>query len=86
MDISIDFDTLISFFVTESKAGKQGFSPFFDPRNPSLGIEQFGGSLGYNLLANRRQVQKLGAPVQTFHGNPVENHWSRERQTHPKVK
>ena len=34
----------------------QCFSTFFDLRHPSLAIEQFGGTPGYNLPVNRLQV------------------------------
>ena len=33
---------------------------------PSLAVEQLGGTPGYNLLVNRRQVQKLAAPLEYF--------------------
>ena len=44
----------------------QCFSTFFDSRHPSMAMEQFGGTPGYNLLVNRRQVQKLAAPLELF--------------------
>ena len=45
---------------------EQCFSTFFDSRHPFLAIEQFGGTPGYNLLINRRKVQKLAAPQELF--------------------
>ena len=37
--------------------------PFFNSRNPYLVIKPFGGTPSYNLLVNRRQGDKLTAPL-----------------------
>ena len=42
----------------------QCFSTFFDSRHPSLVIEQFGGTPGYNLLVDSCQILKLAAPLE----------------------
>ena len=44
---------------------KQCFSTFFDSRHPSLALEQFGDT---SILVNRRQIQKLAAPLKVFRG------------------
>ena len=42
----------------------QCFSTFFDSQNPFLAIVQFGSTLGYNLLVNRRKVETFAAPLE----------------------
>ena len=44
----------------------QCFSIFFVSRHPSLAIEEFGGTPGYNLLVNKCKVQKFAAPLELF--------------------
>ena len=44
----------------------QCLSTFFDSWYPFLEIEQFCGTPSYNLLVNKRQVQKLAAALEFF--------------------
>ena len=53
-------------FFTAVHDVDQYFSTFFDSRHPSFIIEQFGGTHSFNLPINRRQVQKLAAPLEFF--------------------
>ena len=46
------------------KSLKQRFSTSFVSRHTSLVEEQFGGKHNYNLQVNKRQVQRLVAPLE----------------------
>ena len=40
------------------------FQPFIYSRHAPLAIGKLDGTLGYNLLVNRRQIQKLLTPLE----------------------